>query len=113
VSLIKLIVAAMLIIWIFLVLSSIYNTALIFLKLIIIAVKKIFKLTPVFEEGYQYIILKDTELTKHPDKFSEGVFAWYENNTLSCSEEYQIENGGDPVVLKKFLLKTGTKKINL
>ena len=92
----------MLIAWIIIVIVSIYER-----------VKKLYIGTPIFEEGYQYIILKDTELTKHPDKFSEGVFAWYENNTLSCSEEYQIENGGDPVVLKKFLLKSGTKKLNL
>jgi hypothetical protein len=92
----------MLIAWIIIVIVSIYER-----------VKKLYIGTPIFEEGYQYIILKDTELTKHPYKFSEGVFAWYENNTLSCSEEYQIENGGDPVVLKKFLLKSGTKKINL
>ena len=88
--------------WIIIVIVNIYEWA-----------KKLYIGTPIFEEGYQYIILKDTELTKYPNKFSEGVFAWYENNTLSCSEEYHIENGGDPVVLKKFLLKTGTKKINL
>lgn len=59
----------------------------------------------IFEEGHIYIILENTEYTNHPDKFSEGVFAWYENKTLKTSVDFQIDNGGDPIVLKKFLLK--------
>lgn len=59
----------------------------------------------IFEEGNIYIILENTEYTNHPDKFSEGVFAWYENKTLKTSVDFQIDNGGDPIVLKKFLLK--------
>tara|TARA_B100001113_G_C21106338_1_gene621047 strand:- start:579 stop:833 length:255 start_codon:yes stop_codon:yes gene_type:complete len=61
----------------------------------------------VYKDGYTYIILKDTEHTKYPKKYSEGVFAWYqaENDSLNISEEFQILNGGDPMVLKKYLLK--------
>jgi len=36
---------------------------------------------------------------------TQGVFAWCEGGELKTSEEYQIENGGDPIVLKKYLLK--------
>ena len=59
----------------------------------------------IFEDGYNYIIIDGTESTKNPSKYSEGVFAWCEGGELKTSEEYQIENGGDPIVLKKYLLK--------
>ena len=58
-----------------------------------------------FEEGYTYIILENTEYTKHPEKYSEGVFAWYQDGGLKTSLEFQIDNGGDPIVFKKYLLK--------
>lgn len=67
-------------------------------------IKKIFNKEH-FEEGFTYIILENTENTNHPDKYSEGVFAWYENKTLKTSVDFQIDHGGDPIVLKKFLLK--------
>lgn len=67
--------------------------------------KKLFMQKTVFEDGYNYIIIDDTESTKNPNKYSEGVFAWCEEGELKTSEEYQIENGGDPIVLKKYLLK--------
>jgi hypothetical protein len=69
-------------------------------------IRKLFNFE-VYEEGYTYIILKDTEYTKYPNKYSEGVFAWYqsENDSLNMSENFQILNGGDPIVLKKYLLK--------
>jgi hypothetical protein len=69
-------------------------------------IRKLFNFE-VYEEGYTYIILKDTEYTKYPNKYSEGVFAWYqsENDSLNMSEDFQILNGGDPIVLKKYLLK--------
>ena len=67
--------------------------------------KKIFMPKTVFEDGYNYIIIDGTESTKNPNKYSEGVFAWCEKGELKTSEEYQIENGGDPIVLKKYLLK--------
>ena len=57
-------------------------------------------------------MIENTENTKFPEKYSEGVFAWYENDKLQVSEEYQIANGGDPMVLKKYLLKTNSKKVN-
>jgi hypothetical protein len=67
--------------------------------------EKLFMQKTVFEDGYNYIIIDDTESTKNPNKYSEGVFAWCEEGELKTSEEYQIENGGDPIVLKKYLLK--------
>ena len=87
--------------WVSIVIISIYEWA-----------KKIFFAPSVFEEGDNYIIIKDTENTKFPEKYSEGVFAWYQNGELQVSEEYQIANGGDPMVLKKYLLKTNSKKAN-
>ena len=70
-------------------------------------IKVIYKLfnPSIFEDGYNYIIIDGTESTKNPNKYSEGVFAWCEGGELKTSEEYQIENGGDPIVLKKYLLK--------
>lgn len=69
-------------------------------------IRKLFNFE-VYKEGYTYIILKDTEYTKYPNKYSEGVFAWYQskNDSLNMSEDFQILNGGDPIVLKKYLLK--------
>ena len=67
--------------------------------------KELFMSKTVFEDGYTYIIIDGTESTKNPNKYSEGVFAWCEGGELKTSEEYQIENGGDPIVLKKYLLK--------
>lgn len=75
-------------------------------------VKKLYLAPPIFEEGDNYIIIENTENTKFPEKYSEGVFAWYQNGELQVSEEYQIANGGDPIVLKKYLLKTNSKKVN-
>lgn len=74
-------------------------------------IRKIFNFE-VYEEDYTYIILKGTEYTKYPNKYSEGVFAWYQsdNDSLNMSEDFQILNGGDPIVLKKYLLKQ--KSIN-
>ena len=76
--------------------------------------KHIYKLYKpnIFEDGYNYIIIDGTESTKNPNKYSEGVFAWCEGGKLKTSEEYQVENGGDPIVLKKYLLKSETKLIN-
>jgi len=67
-------------------------------------IKKVFN-KDVFEEGYAYIILDNTENTQYPEKYSEGVFAWYEDGTLKISLEFQEANGGDPMVFKKYLLK--------
>jgi len=77
-------------------------------------IKVIYKLfkPSIFEGGYNYIIIDGTESTKNPNKYSEGVFAWCEGGKLKTSEEYQVENGGDPIVLKKYLLKSKTKLIN-
>ena len=72
--------------------------------------KKLYLAPPIYEEGHNYIIIEGTESTKYPDQYSEGVFAWYENGNLQISEEYQVQNGGDPVVFKKYLLKTNRKK---
>ena len=87
--------------WVSIVIIAIYEWA-----------KKIFFAPPIFEEGDNYIIIENTENTKFPEKYSEGVFAWYQNGELQVSEEYQIANGGDPMVLKKYLLKTNSKKVN-
>ena len=65
-----------------------------------------------FEEGYKYIIIEGTENTQYPEKYSEGVFAWFEDGELKISEEYQIKNGGDPMVFKKYLLQSTIKKEN-
>ena len=77
-------------------------------------IKVIYKLfkPSIFEDGYNYIIIDGTESTKNSNKYSEGVFAWCEGGKLKTSEEYQVENGGDPIVLKKYLLKSKTKLIN-
>jgi hypothetical protein len=40
--------------------------------------KKLFMSKTVFEDGYNYIIIDGTESTKNPNKYSEGVFAWCE-----------------------------------
>ena len=76
--------------------------------------KHIYKLYKpnIFEDGYNYIIINGTESTQYPERYSEGVFAWCEYGKLKTSEEYQVENGGDPIVLKKYLLKSETKLIN-
>ena len=94
-------ISIMFIAWVSIVIISIYEWA-----------KKIFFPPPVFEEGDNYIIIENTENTKFPEKYSEGVFAWYESGELQVSEEYQMANGGDPMVLKKYLLKTNSKKVN-
>ena len=75
-------------------------------------VKNLYLAPPIYEEGHNYIIIEGTESTKYPNQYSEGVFAWYQNGELQVSEEYQIANGGDPMVLKKYLLKTNSKKAN-
>ena len=36
--------------------------------------------------------------------------AWYEDDELKISEEYQIKNGGDPTVFKKYILKEEIKR---
>ena len=61
-----------------------------------------------YKEGCNYILIKDTENTQYPEKYSEGVFAWYKDDQLNISEEYQIHNGGDPMVFKKYILKSDT-----
>ena len=65
-----------------------------------------------YEEGYNYIIIEGTEDTQYPEKYSEGVFAWYEDDELKISEDYQIKNGGDPIVFKKYLLQTTIENEN-
>lgn len=65
-----------------------------------------------YEEGYNYIIIEGTENTQYPEKYSEGVFAWFEDGELKISEEYQIKNGGDPMVFKKYLLQSTIKNEN-
>ena len=69
--------------------------------------KHIYKLYKpnIFEDGYNYIIIDGTEPTQYPERYSEGVFAWCDGGTLKTSEEYQVVNGGDPIVLKKYILK--------
>ena len=62
-----------------------------------------------YEEGHSYIIIEGTENTQYPKKYSEGVFAWFEDGELKISEEYQIKNGGDPMVFKKYLLQSTVK----
>lgn len=57
------------------------------------------------KEGDVFIILENTEHTKYPEKYSEGVFAWYQDGIIKTSLEFQINNGGDPIVFKKYLLK--------
>ena len=94
-------ISIMFVAWVSIVIKAIYEWA-----------KKIFFAPPIFKEGYNYIIIENTENTKFPEKYSEGVFAWYQNGELQVSEEYQIANGGDPIVLKKYLLKTNSKKVN-
>ena len=75
-------------------------------------VKNLYLAPHIYEEGHNYIIIEGTEPTKYPNQYSEGVFAWYENGNLQISEEYQVQNGGDPLVFKKYLLKTNIKKSN-
>jgi hypothetical protein len=94
-------ISIMFVAWVSILIISIYEWA-----------KNIFFAPPIFEEGDNYIIIENTENTKFPEKYSEGVFAWYQNGELQVSEEYQIANGGDPMVLKKYLLKTNLKKAN-
>ena len=67
----------------------------------------------VFEEGYDYIIIDGVESTRYPNRYSEGVFAFYQNGKLLTSEEYQIEKGGDPMVYKKYILKADTEDVKL
>ena len=67
----------------------------------------------VFEEGYDYIIIDGVESTKYPNRYSEGVFAFYQSGKLLTSEAYQIEKGGDPMVYKKYILKTDTEDLRL
>ena len=67
----------------------------------------------VFEEGYDYIIIDGVESTKYPNRYSEGVFAFYQSGKLLTSEAYQIEKGGDPMVYKKYILKADTENIRL
>ena len=67
----------------------------------------------VFEEGYDYIIIDGVESTKYPNRYSEGVFAFYQSGKLLTSEAYQIEKGGDPMVYKKYILKADTEDVRL
>ena len=67
----------------------------------------------IFEEGYDYIIIDGVESTKYPNRYSEGVFAFYQSGKLLTSEEYQIEKGGDPMVYKKYILKANTEDMKL
>ena len=67
----------------------------------------------IFEEGYDYIIIDGVESTKYPNRYSEGVFAFYQSGKLLTSEAYQIEKGGDPMVYKKYILKADTENIRL
>ena len=67
----------------------------------------------VFEEGYDYIIIDGVESTKYPNRYSEGVFAFYQNGKLLTSEAHQIDNGGDPMVYKKYILKADTENVRL
>jgi len=67
----------------------------------------------VFEEDCGYIIIDGVELTKYPNRYSEGVFAFYQSGKLLTSEAYQIEKGGDPMVYKKYILKADTEDMKL
>ena len=67
----------------------------------------------IFEEGYDYIIIDGVESTKYPNRYSEGVFAFYQSGKLLTSEAYQIEKGGDPMVYKKYILKADTEDLKL
>ena len=50
--------------WISIVIVSFYEWA-----------KRLYLAPLIYEEGYNYIIIDGTESTKHPDLYSEGVFA--------------------------------------
>ena len=67
----------------------------------------------IFEEGCGYIIIDGVESTKCPNRYSEGVFAFYQNGKLLTSEAHQIDNGGDPMVYKKYILKADTENVRL
>ena len=58
-----------------------------------------------FEECHLYILFEDVENTNNPNKYSEGLFAWSEDGSLKTSLEFHEENGGDPVVFKKYILR--------
>ena len=67
----------------------------------------------VFEEDCDYIIIDGVESTRYPNRYSEGVFAFYQSGKLLTSEAYQIEKGGDPMVYKKYILKADTEDLKL
>jgi hypothetical protein len=91
-----------LIAWVSIVIITIYEWA-----------RNIFFAPSVFQEGDNCIIIENTENTKFPEKYSEGVFAFYQNGKFLTSEAYQIEKGGDPMVYKKYILKADTEDVKL
>ena len=49
------------------------------------------------------LILFSNKKTKYPEKFSEGVFVWVENDEIRTTLEYHLSEGGDPEVYEEWL----------
>ena len=50
------------------------------------------------------LILFDCPITKFPEKYSEGVFAWVENGEIRSTPKYHTTKGGDPEVFEQWLI---------
>tara|TARA_B100000989_G_scaffold52001_2_gene34669 strand:+ start:1903 stop:2097 length:195 start_codon:yes stop_codon:yes gene_type:complete len=49
------------------------------------------------------LILFSNRNTKYPEKYSEGVFVWEENEEIRTTLEYNLSKGGDPEVYEEWL----------
>lgn len=49
------------------------------------------------------LILFSNRNTKYPEKYSEGVFVWVENEEIRTTLEYHLSKGGDPEVYEEWL----------
>tara|TARA_Y100000816_G_C25692739_1_gene366368 strand:- start:98 stop:307 length:210 start_codon:yes stop_codon:yes gene_type:complete len=54
------------------------------------------------EQLRELIVFNNVPPTEKPDKFSEGLFVWVENDQIMTTLEYHCATGGDPEVYKKW-----------
>ena len=56
-----------------------------------------------YQEGDVVNLFADMPRSKHKNKYSEGVFFWYEGGSLLTELEFHLERGGDPDVFHEWL----------
>ena len=50
----------------------------------------------------EIVIFENVPATKHPEKFSEGLFVWIDNDQMMTTLECHCAKGGDPEVYIKW-----------